>query len=144
MASGREQARVNFALFSDWVAARNAHGDHLDYVKMGKLNRSEIATELGFSRSVFSQNPAIKKLTLELDQKWGSQRTQAPRTVKEESAARTRAIQKVKRTEDSNSRLLEKIAILEEENRELRLALNELKLFRAAREAFLETTKVSE
>ena len=47
----------------------------------------------------------------------------------------------MKRTEASNSRLLEKIAALEEENRQLRRSLEEVKQFRSAREAFLETTK---
>ncbi|MGK7728648.1 MULTISPECIES: hypothetical protein [unclassified Marinovum] len=41
----------------------------------------------------------------------------------------------------SNSKLLQRIASLEEENRQLRRELEDVKQFRSARNAFLETTK---
>lgn len=141
MPSGQQLARENFACFSEWVSEREARGDHADYFHRGKLNRSEIATELGFGASAFRQNPAIRKLVEELDVRWGSQHPAFSRSIAEESAARERANDRVKRTEASNSKLFQRIASLQEENRQLRHELEEVKQFRSARNAFLETTK---
>jgi hypothetical protein len=141
MPSGQQLAMENFARFSAWVSEREAHGDHADYLHRGKFNRREIATELGFGVSAFSQNPAIKKLVRELDDRWGSQYPASSKSVAEESAARERANDRVKRTDASSSKLLQRIASLEEENRQLRRELEEVKQFKSARDAFLETTK---
>jgi len=141
MPSGQEQGRRNFALFSAWVSERKAGNDYLDYIHRGKLNRSEVAIELGISLSSFRSNPAIKALTQELDELWGSEQPTAPTSAAEEGAARMRAYEKVKRTEASNSRLLERIATLEQENRQLRHQLEEVRRFKAIREEFLETMK---
>ena len=81
MASGQELARENAARFTAWVAEREARGDYLDYVRRGKLHRSDVATELGFGRSAFAQNPAIKELAEELDKRWGSQKPVTPKTA---------------------------------------------------------------
>jgi len=141
MPSGQEQGRVNFALFSAWVTERQTRNDYLDYIHRGKLNRTEVSTELGISSSSFRSNPAIKKLAQELDELWGSQQPMTPTSAAEEGAARVRANDKAKRTEASNSRLLEKIATLEQENRQLRQQVEEVRRFKTAREAFLETMK---
>lgn len=141
MPSGRQLGRENFAVFSAWVSEWQARNDYLDYIHRGKLNRTEVSTELGISSSSFRSNPAIKKLAQELDELWGSQQPGTLTSAAEESAARVRADDKVKRTEASNSRLLEKIATLEQENRQLRHQLEEVRQFKTAREAFLETTK---
>ncbi|MFG6562145.1 hypothetical protein ACGYK7_16800 [Sulfitobacter sp. 1A15299] len=141
MPSGQQLAKENFARFSTWVSEREARGDYADYLHRGKLNRSEIATELGFGASAFGQNPAIRKLVEELDVRWGSQHPASSKSLAEESSARERANNRVKRTEASNSKLLQRIISLEEENRQLRRELEEVKQFRSARDAFLETTK---
>lgn len=141
MSNGQEKAQQNYVRFSAWVGEREAQGDFLDYIRNGKLNRSEVAKELDIGRSAFQQNPAIRKLTEELDRRWGAHRPASPRSAVEESAARERANEKVKRTEVSNSKLLERIATLEQENRQLRHQLEEVKQFRTAREAFLATMK---
>tara|TARA_Y100001951_G_scaffold105369_1_gene122556 strand:- start:4875 stop:5309 length:435 start_codon:yes stop_codon:yes gene_type:complete len=141
MSSGRQLGRENFARFVAWVSEREARGDHADYIRRGKLIREEVATELGFNRRSFGQNPAIKQLVEELDVRWGSQHPASSKSLAEESSARERANSRVKRTEASNSKLLQRIISLEEENRQLRRELEEVKQFRSARDAFLETTK---
>lgn len=141
MPSGQQLGRENFARFSAWVSEREARGDHADYIRRGKLNRREVATELGFNPRAFGQNPAIKKLVEELDVRWGSQHPACSKSIAEESAARERANDREKRTEASNSKLLQRIASLEEEKRQLRRELEDVKQFKSARDAFLETTK---
>lgn len=60
MKSGVHIGAANLRLLLNWVEQRYAAGDWDDYVRGGKLNKSEIAAECGFARSVFAQNPAIK------------------------------------------------------------------------------------
>ena len=102
------------------------------------MNRTEVAKELGFGRSVFAQNPEVKALAQDCDEKWGSvvANGRQSKTAREESSARERAINKLKRTETSNGRLLERLAMLEEENRQLKLQLAKLNKFAAAKNAF--------
>ncbi|MFO1397877.1 MAG: VPA1267 family protein [Burkholderiales bacterium] len=59
--SGQQIAKDNVAKFAGWVAEREAASDWRDYLRNGKLNRSEIADECGFALSVLRQNPAIKQ-----------------------------------------------------------------------------------
>ena len=138
MSSGQAIGNENFEKFRTWIAERNAQNDKIDYVRNGKLNRSEVAKELGFGRSVFAQNPAIKELALQLDEDWGKLKPATPKTERELTEARERANEKVKRTEGNNSRLLEKIAMLEAENRQLKVQLADLETFKTAKSAFLE------
>ncbi|MDD2741610.1 MAG: VPA1267 family protein [Rhodocyclaceae bacterium] len=58
--SGQQIAANNLQKFQSWILERDATADWLDYVRQGKLNRSEIATECGFALSVVRQNPAVK------------------------------------------------------------------------------------
>jgi len=58
--SGQQIAKENLAKFLSWIAEREAANDWHDYLRGDKLNRSEIATECGFSLSVMRQNPAVK------------------------------------------------------------------------------------
>lgn len=58
--SGQQIAAANVQRFNDWIAERDAANDWSDYVRQGKLNRSEIAAECGFALSVIRQNPAVK------------------------------------------------------------------------------------
>lgn len=58
--SGPQIAATNLRKFQTWIAERDAAADWPDYVRQGKLNRSEIASECGFALSVVRQNPAVK------------------------------------------------------------------------------------
>ncbi|MCK9985362.1 MAG: hypothetical protein AzoDbin1_01834 [Azoarcus sp.] len=67
--SGQQLGRSNVQKFEGWVAERDAAGDWHDYVRRGKLNRSEIAAECGFARSVFGSNPDLKVALDTLDRR---------------------------------------------------------------------------
>ena len=58
--SGQQIAANNLQRFHEWIDERKAANDWQDYVRQGKLNRSEIAKECGFALSVVRQNPAVK------------------------------------------------------------------------------------
>lgn len=58
--SGQQIAATNAQRFNGWIAERDIASDWADYVRQGKLNRSEIASECGFALSVVRQNPAVK------------------------------------------------------------------------------------
>lgn len=60
MKSGQQIDASNAQRFNDWIAERGATNDWDDYIRHGKLNRSEIANECGFALSVVRQNPAVK------------------------------------------------------------------------------------
>lgn len=138
--NGAQRAAENVTLFQAWVAEREQQNDICDYIRGGKINRSEIAKELGFSRSVFSQNPTIKKMAEKCDIRWCSreEKEQKVRPLGEVEASRQRAITKAKHVESSNLKLLEEITQLEAENRRLKVKLEELKAYRSARETFVE------
>ena len=140
-ANGKTMGNENFEKFEAWVAQRNSQNDKLDYIKNGKLNRSEVAKELGFGRSVWYQNPAVKELVLKLDSEWGKLKPAIPKTERELVEAREKANVKTKRAESLNSRLLEKVAMLEAENRQLKVQLAEIENFKTARSSFLETVE---
>ena len=138
MANGQQIANENLVKFEKWIAQRKAHGDKLEYIRNGKLNRTEVAKELGFGRSVFAQNPAVRELALKLDDQWGKLKPAIPKSVRELTEARELANNKVKRTESANSKHLEKIAMLEAENRQLKVQLMEIENFKTAKSSFLE------
>ena len=141
MSNGQTIGNENLEKFQAWIAQRKKQNDKLDYIRNGKLNRSEVAKELGFSRSVFAQNPAVKELALKLDSEWGKLKPAIPKSERELVEAREKANEKTKRAESSNSRLLEKVAMLEAENRQLKVQLAEIENFKTARSAFLETVE---
>ena len=60
MASGRQIAEQNWALFCTWQAGK-ADADYRQMVSRGVLSRKEIATECGFAKSALDQNPRIKE-----------------------------------------------------------------------------------
>ena len=141
MSNGQTIGNENLEKFQAWIDQRKKQNDKLDYIRNGKLNRSEVAKELGFGRSVFAQNPAVKELAIQLDHDWGKLKPAIPKSERELVEAREKANEKTKRAESSNSRLLEKVAMLEAENRQLKVQLAEIENFKTARSAFLETVE---
>lgn len=65
--SGRQIAVQYVERFKTWVAERDVAKDWDDYVRCDTLNRSEIARECDFLRSVFSTNPGVSKALFELE-----------------------------------------------------------------------------
>lgn len=60
--NGRQQGEKNLKRFTQWIRERRSVNDWSDYIRSGKLNRTEIASECGFDRAAFRQNPALGKL----------------------------------------------------------------------------------
>jgi len=64
--SGQQKAEVNVATFLSWAASKTA-ADFREMVARGQLNRMEIAKEVGFAKSVLTQNPRVRKCLQELE-----------------------------------------------------------------------------
>lgn len=71
--SGQQLGRSNVQKFEGWIAERDAVNDWHDYLRRGKLNRSEIAAECGFARSVFGSNPDLKTALEALERRLNDQ-----------------------------------------------------------------------
>lgn len=61
MANGQMLAAANIAKFKAWVVERITAGDWSNYIRQGQLNRTEVAAECGFAKSVLRQNPSVKR-----------------------------------------------------------------------------------
>lgn len=59
--SSKQIAADSAKRFNDWIADREAAGDWKNYIRFGKLNRSQIVSECKFTLAAVRQNPAIKK-----------------------------------------------------------------------------------
>lgn len=70
--SGRQIGAEYAELFNNWVAERDSLNDWADYIRGGKLNRTEIAAECGFDRGILQTNPAIKVALAALEARLGS------------------------------------------------------------------------
>lgn len=58
--SSKEIAAQSVERFKVWIVERNAADDWSDYIRAGKLNRSEIAKECKFGRSAWTQNDMLE------------------------------------------------------------------------------------
>ncbi|MCG8073717.1 MAG: hypothetical protein N0E59_21255 [Candidatus Thiodiazotropha taylori] len=115
--SGPEVAKENLAKVEDWVAERNRLRDWHEYEHNGKINRSALADELDFARSVTTQNRAVKKILEEKDRLW----FQAEPVIKEaQEASLERSNAALGKASAANNKLIARVAELEAENRELR------------------------
>ncbi len=66
MASGKQLAEQNVAVFAAWVASKT-DDDFRAMANRGVLSRKEVATECGFAKSALDQNPRIKAALRELE-----------------------------------------------------------------------------
>ena len=121
--SGQQIAANNLQRFNAWIAERKADNDWQDYIRQGKLNRSEIAKECGFALSVVRQNPAVKSAlealearllasgVLHLEKAAPSNPSEAWVSATSQSidkrimAAKAKAEQRVKQLEEQNAAL---------------------------------------
>jgi len=67
MSNGQQSGEQNVKKLNTWIVERIANGDWHDYVRGHKLNRSEIAKECNFARSVFQQNPEVERILADLE-----------------------------------------------------------------------------
>ena len=129
MANGREIGEANVGKFQKWVSEREAAGDWADYIRQGKLNRTEVAAECGFAKSVLRQNPAVKPALEALEARLyaagilpPTKANKAPHSASEAASA---AVDQ--RVVTINSRNEQRVKALEEQNAALRAELRELR-----------------
>lgn len=125
--------------FLNWVEERQAMGDVAEYLNSrSRLNKSNIATELGFARSNFATNPALAD-ALEYAEEIlcppGSVANIA-KPLREANAARERANDRSRLSQAESSRLMEKIVGLEAENRKLKHKLSKIEMREDAQRGF--------
>lgn len=139
--SGQQIATENLHKFEQWVKERDEASDWPDYVRRGKLNRSDIATGCNFADSVPWQNPAVKHAIAALEKRLRLEGVLAPggtpkKTVAvphdfpeniEEQQVMTRVAQSTARVEDRVKILEEKNASLTAEVQDLRQRLKHYK-----------------
>lgn len=128
--SGQQIAKANVQKFEAWIAERDAASDWGDYIRRGKLNRSEIAAECGFALSVLRQNPAVKAALVTLEDRLCAQdilvvemSTPAPTNDADEVSARAAD----KRVMSAKAQAEARVKALEEQNATLRAEIRNLK-----------------
>jgi hypothetical protein len=122
--SGRQIAGDNVKLVTTWIEERNQRLDWHEYAYNNRINRSVIAQELDFAKSVCTQNAAVRSLLEAADAVWFKNEVE---DKAEHEAARERAQAQSSRMTSDNSDLIKRIAELEAENRQIRLELNAFK-----------------
>jgi hypothetical protein len=129
MANGRQIAAENFKRFRAWVADREANRDWADYIRRGQLNRTEVAAECGFAKSVLRQNPAVKTALEALEARLRSEGAlppgkgeKAPQTQDEAASASVD-----RRIVTINNRSEQRVKALEAQNAALRAEVLELR-----------------
>lgn len=136
--SGQQLAANNLQKFLAWVNERGSANDWIDYIRNGKLNRSEIANECGFALSVVRQNPAVKKALEALEVRLLTSGVLQPKRIapgasdeagmnstsqaidKRIVAAKTKAEQRVKQLEEQNASLKAEIRNLRDQLKQYR------------------------
>lgn len=128
MKSGQQIAKDNVLKFQTWVAERDTANDWQDYIRNGKLNRTELARECGFASSVLRQNPAVSKALQALEERLASNGTLAPKIAAPEGSDEAAATEKVidKRIMAAKSRAEARAKALEEQNAALKAEVRDL------------------
>lgn len=129
MANGQQLAAENLKRFESWSAEREAAGDWADYIRQGQLNRTEVAAECGFAKSVLRQNPSVKVALEALEACLRARGTlppakgeKSPQTRDEEASASVE-----RRIVTLNNRSEQRVKALEEQNAALRAEVLELR-----------------
>ncbi len=87
MLNGPQSGEENCKKLCAWIKERWACKDWQTYSRGGKLNRSEIAKECAFARSVFVQNPKVGRLLADLEATLREQDILAPVAVAPDATA---------------------------------------------------------
>lgn len=122
--SGQQIAQENIKLVKAWIDARNVARDWHEYEYSGKINRRVLADELGFAKSVCTQNKTVRALIEEADSYWFRK---IDENKKSHDAARERTEKQSGIVSMSNNALTQRIAELEAENRQLQRELIKFK-----------------
>lgn len=144
--SGKQIAVLNLKRFEAWVAERDRAGDWRSYVRGNRLNRTDIALDCGFAKSVLRQNPSVGLLLASIEERLAKDGVLSPLSASDDAheklrrpsqsegdaraaqvtlaramAAKTAAERRAKGLEEQN-------AALRAEVRELRASLNQHRL----------------
>ena len=122
--SGQQIAIENVASVTAWIQERNERRDWHEYAYNDRINRSVLADELDFSKSVCTQNGIVRALLEAADALWFNSEG-VDKAAHE--AARERAQIQTGRISSDNNALEKRLAELEAENRQLRYELNAFK-----------------
>ena len=137
-ASGLERAEENVQAFLAWMSEKSA-GDFLEMVSRGCLSRKEICRELGFCRSVLSQNPRIKALLAGLEARLRKEGVLPPQSPDPSCLPLRAKRQRMPSLEEENNKLLAENTSLKAENFELR---RRLRRFQALDEILQDTGRL--
>ena len=122
--NGQQISAENVALVIAWLEERKERRDWHEYAYNDRINRSVLADELNFSKSVCTQNGTVRALLEAADALWfNSERVEKAA----HEAARERAQTQAGRISFDNNALEKRLAELEAENRKLRYELNAYK-----------------
>jgi len=124
MASGRQLAEQNVAVFAAWLASKT-DDDFRAMENRGVLSRKEMATECGFAKSALDQNPRIKAALHDLEEGLRLRGVLPPtveRNTEAEQAPLMREPGRLRAAEDA-----ERLRRLEQENAALKAEAAELK-----------------
>lgn len=128
--SGQQIAKENITKFQSWVAERWASNDWQNYLRRGKLNRSEIAAECTFAKSVLQQNPVVKQALQDLETQLESRgiihRSQTAFEASNEAASAS-AMAIDKRVMAAKSKAEARVKALEEQNAALKAEVSDLR-----------------
>jgi len=120
MTSGKKLAKEYSERVEKWIAEREQQKDWAEYKRAGKINRAVLCAELDFSRSVFSQNPAVKTALVQAEERWFGLRDV---TKAGHEAARERSEKAAATVSQAASKLRDEVALLKAENQLLRKRL---------------------
>ena len=124
MASGRQLAEQNVAVFAAWVASKT-DDEFRAMASRGVLSRTEVAKECGFAKSALDQNPRIKGALRNLEDGLRLRGVLPPAVERDPGAAEAplmREAGKGRAAEDG-----ERLRRLEQENAALKAEAAELK-----------------
>jgi hypothetical protein len=133
MASMAQLATQAVQRFSEWVVERDKAGDWSDYVRGGKLNRTELAKECEFGRAALQQNPGLAAALTTLEIRLAEQGVLSaasllakdlPPELKAQVGA---ADEQVRRAMSARATLERRVKTLEEQNAALRAENVELR-----------------
>jgi hypothetical protein len=129
MANGQQLAAENLKRFESWSQEREAAGDWADYIRQGQLNRTEVAAECGFAKSVLRQNPAVKAALEALESRLRAEGALPPgkggKSPQAQAEAASASVER--RIVTLNNRSEQRIKALEEQNAALRAEVLELR-----------------
>jgi hypothetical protein len=133
MTANADKAADSVLRFQAWAADREKTGDWTDYIRGGRLNRSEVAKECQFGRAAWLQNPTLATALGELERQLAGRGvlSAAPLDVAslspEVQAEVGMADEKVRRAMSARATLEKRVKSLEEQNATLRAENRDLR-----------------